>query len=161
LIRCMIRLPVLWLSLILVTGCAQNDSPEQQIREMIERSEAAIEARALLDARSLLSDAYQDAEKRTKPELVRLLGGYFLRNKSIHLLVQIERINLDDPTRPRVTLYAAMAANPFADVDELSGLRAALYRFDLELIHEADEWRLVSGRWQPATRDDFLGLTRQ
>ena len=85
---------------------------------------------------------------------------YFLRNKSIYLLVQIERIDLNDPHRPRVTLYTAMAGKPFADVEALLELRAALYRFDLELIQEEDEWRVVSGRWQPATREDFLGMER-
>ena len=157
----MSRLTILLTSIFLLIGCAVEDSPEQQIREMLERAETVLESRALLDARSLVSDAYQDEAQRSKRELIRLLGGYFLRNQSIYLLVQIDRIDLKEPQRPRVTLYAAMAGKPIADIDALLSLRAALYRFDLELILEEDEWRVISGRWQPATREDFLGMERR
>lgn len=157
----MFRVLVLLLPLIALTGCSNNDSHEAQIREMIDRAESAIEARALLDARSLVADSYQDDGKRTKQALVRLLSGYFLRNKSIHLLVQLDHIDLNDPQRPKVTLYTAMAGKPFADVEAVLALRAALYRFDLELMREEGEWRVVSGRWQPATREDFLGMAKQ
>ena len=157
----MSHLSKLLASIFLLIGCAAEDSPEQQIREMLERAETVLESRALLDARSLVSDAYQDEAQRSKRELIRLLGGYFLRNQSIYLLVQIDRIDLKEPQRPRVTLYAAMAGKPIADIDALLSLRAALYRFDLELILEEDEWRVISGRWQPATREDFLGMERR
>ena len=157
----MSHLSILLASIFLLIGCAVEDSPEQQIREMLERAETVLESRALLDARSLVSDAYQDEAQRSKRELIRLLGGYFLRNQSIYLLVQIDRIDLKEPQRPRVTLYAAMAGKPIADIDALLLLRAALYRFDLELILEEDEWRVISGRWQPATREDFLGMERR
>lgn len=125
---------------------------------MIDEAETAIEARSLLDARSFLSDLYQDEAKRNKQSLLRLLSGYFLRNHSIHLLVQIERIDLSDAERPAVTLYVAMAGTPLADVEAMLNMRAALYRFDLELNREEGEWRLVSSHWQPATREDFLGI---
>ena len=92
--------------------------------------------------------------------MIGLLGGYFLRNRSIHLLVQIARIELPDPQRASVTLYAAMAGKPIAGVDALLALRAGLYRFDLELTRETDEWRVSNSRWQPATREDFLGEPR-
>ncbi|MCB1830206.1 MAG: hypothetical protein KDI47_10140 [Gammaproteobacteria bacterium] len=151
---------VLLLPLIALTGCAESDAPEQQIREMIERAESAVEARALLDAGALVSETYQDDEKRNKNVLIGLLGGYFLRNRSIHLLVQIARIELPDPQRASVTLYAAMAGKPIAGVDALLALRAGLYRFDLELTRETDEWRVSNSRWQPATREDFLGEPR-
>lgn len=155
----MLRALVLLLPLIALTGCSKSDSPEEQIREMLDRAESVVEARALPDAGSLVSDSYQDDGKRSKQDLIRLLSGYFLRNRSIHLLVQIERIELIDPQRASVTLYAAMAGKPIADVEALLALRAGLYRFDLELIREADEWRVASGRWQPATREDFLGMS--
>jgi len=157
----MSRIFILLLSVFLLVGCAADDSPEQQIREMIGRAESVFDSRALLDARVLLSDSYQDRDKRTKQTLLRLLGGYFLRNKSIHLLVQTDRIDLEDAARPRVTLYVAMAGKPFADVEQVLALRAGLYRFDLELIDEEGDWRVISSRWQPATREDFLGMDPQ
>lgn len=157
----MFHLLMLLIPFIALTGCSEKDSPERQIRAMIDRAESVLEARDLFDARSLLSDSYKDNEKRTKQALVRLLSGYFLRNKSIHLLVQIDRIDLSDPQRPKVRLYSAMAGKPFADFEALLALRAALYRFDLELIREQDEWRIAGGRWQPATREDFLGRDGQ
>ena len=151
---------LLLLPLVVLAGCADKESAEGQIRQMIDTAESVLEARDLRAARSLLSDAYRDAAERTKPALLRLLGGYFLRHKSIHLLLQIERIELQDPQRPGVTLYAAMAGQPFADLDALLALDAALYRFDLELVREQDQWRVAAGSWRSATREDFLGIAR-
>ena len=101
-------------------------------------------------------DLSLDDAGRRKPQLVRLLGGYILRNRAIHLLVQVDEIEVVDERSAQVRLYAAVAARPFADLDELFALRAGLYRFDLELRLTEDTWRLHSARWQRATREDFL-----
>lgn len=156
----MVRLLFLWLWVIFFSGCSSEQTPELQIRALIGRAEEVIEARSLRRVGPLLSDSYQDQQNRNKRDLIGLLGGYFLRNQSIHLLVQIDHIELQDETRARVRLYCALAAQPLADIGQLLALRAALYRFDLTLAFEEEEWRVVGGRWQPATREDFLGIER-
>ena len=114
-----------------------------------------MESRDLHAARALVADAYRDHE-RGKQQLLRLLGGYLLRNRSIHLLLQVEEIELLTERSARVRLYAALAGRPFSDLEELFALRAGLYRFDLDLVLEDSAWRLINARWQPASREDFL-----
>jgi hypothetical protein len=123
----------------------------------LSEAERVVEARELRQIHALIADAYRDSDGRDKQQLLRLLGGYLLANRSIHLLLQVEEIELVGEGTARVRLFAALAGRPFADLDELFSLRAGLYRFDFELILEDTAWRLIDARWQRASREDFLG----
>ncbi|MEW7981215.1 MAG: hypothetical protein AB2813_15930 [Candidatus Sedimenticola endophacoides] len=85
----------------------------------------------------------------------RLALGYFLRHKSIHLLTQIERIELLDEERARVVLFVAMAGSPLEGVEQLLNLRADLHRFELDLVLEQAQWRVARAHWQRARAADF------
>jgi len=142
--------------LLLLSGCSEPDSPEQRIRQLIADGESAVEARSLPDLRTLISENYLDGSKRTRRDLTRLLAGYFLRHKSIHLLVQIHEILVEEPDRARAVIYVAMAGRPLDDASQLSFVRANLYRFDLELSEVEGDWRVVGGTWRKAVSGDFL-----
>ena len=142
--------------LLVLAGCTEPDSPEQRIRQLIAEGELAVEARSLADVRTLISENYLDGGKRTRRDLTRLLAGYFLRHKSIHLLVQINEILVEEPGRARAVVYVAMAGRPLDDVSQLSLVRADLYRFELELSEVEGEWRVTGGAWRKAAGRDFL-----
>jgi hypothetical protein len=88
-------------------------------------------------------------------EIVRIAAGYLLRNKSIHLLTQVDRIDILDEERARASLFVAMAGSPIASADYLLSLRADLHRFDVELQRQEGGWRLTSARWRRAQAQDF------
>lgn len=142
--------------LLLLAGCGEPDSPESRIRQLIADGEKAVEARSVGDVRALISENYLDAKKRTRRDLTRVLAGYFLRHKSIHLLVQVNEILVGEPGRARAVVYVAMAGLPLDDVSQLSLVRADLYRFELELSELEGEWRVTGGAWRKAAGRDFL-----
>jgi len=142
--------------LLLLAGCGEPDSPENRIRQLIADGEAAVEARSVGDVRNLVSENYLDGKKRTRRDLTRLLAGYFLRNKSIHLLVQVNEILVEEPDRARAVIYVAMAGRPLGDVSQLPLVRADLYRIELELTEVEGEWRVTGGAWRKASSRDFL-----
>ena len=142
--------------LLLLAGCGEPDSPEKRIRQLIADGETAVEARSVGDVRTLISENYLDSKKRTRRDLTRLLAGYFLRHKSIHLLVQVNEILVEEPDRARSVVYVAMAGRPLDDVSQLSLVRADLYRFELELSEVEGEWRVTGGAWRKASGRDFL-----
>ncbi|MCP3668498.1 MAG: hypothetical protein GY696_39450 [Gammaproteobacteria bacterium] len=147
----------LLLLLLLVTGCSGDpETPEARIRAMIAAGESAVEERSLGEIKALISPDYKDANHLDRRGVVRILAGYFLRNKSIHLLTQIDAVELPTPETARVRLYVAMAGQPVAGLQGLSNIRADLHRFDLDLKQEEGEWRVISGQWQRAAKADFL-----
>ena len=90
------------------------------------------------------------------PVAARLVAGYVLRNKTIHLLMQIEDIRVDPSgQRADAVLFIGMAGQPAEDSATLLALRADLFRFDLKLVLEEGDWRIVGGRWQRASPSDF------
>lgn len=143
--------------LMLLTACGKELSPEEQVRRYIAEGEDAVEARELKHIRDLISEHYADPAKRTRRDLTRLVGGYLLRHKSIHLLTRIDRLQVRDERRAEVTLYVAMAASPITGVEQLLAMRADLHRFELELEKgEEDNWQLLTARWRRASMDDFV-----
>ncbi len=87
---------------------------------------------------------------------MRLLAGYFVAHQSIHLLTQVNPIELTGEERARVTLFVAVAGEPVDAASQLLSLRADLIRLELELVVEEGEWRVLSGAWRRAETRDFL-----
>lgn len=143
-------------ALWLLAGCAGQESPEQQIRTMLDSAARAVEQRALNQVKSFISPDYLDDRQRNRGAVMGLLTGYILRHKSIHLLTQINRIELPQPGQARVSMFVAMAGRPIEAASRLIDVRADLFRVDLQLALQEGEWRVESGSWRRADRGDFL-----
>ncbi|WP_428634965.1 hypothetical protein, partial [Sedimenticola sp.] len=87
-------------------------SPEAQIRELLNRAETAVESRSISALLPLLSNTYSNAAGQDKQAVMRLLAGYFVAHQSIHLLTQVNPIELTGEERARVTLFVAVAGEP-------------------------------------------------
>ena len=143
-------------ALWLLAGCTGQESPEQQIRTMLDSAARAVEQRALNQVKSFISPDYLDDRQRNRRAIMGLLTGYIFRHKSIHLLTQINRIELPQPGQARVSMLVAMAGRPLEATSRLIDVRADLFRVDLQLALEAGEWRVKSGSWRRADRGDLL-----
>ena len=143
--------------LAILSACSGDpDDPEQQIREMISAGEEAVEARSIMTVLDFIADDYLDKQGRRKKEIQRLVAGYILRNKSIHLLTRVQQVALnEDKTRADVILYVGMTGVPVTSADQLMLLRADFYRFDLFMKLEEGDWRVASGSWRQARLEDF------
>jgi hypothetical protein len=156
LIRCLAAL-VSVAALSLVSCRSQPDSPEMQVRSLLERAEVAAEKRDAGALKRLVSETYTDTRGQDKDAIVRLLGFYFFRHKSIHLLTRVQTLEFPEPALAEVTVFVAMAGRPIPAAAELSRLRADLYRFDFVLASESpQDWQVVRAEWRRAKMDDFL-----
>ncbi len=146
-----------WLAL---AGCAKEpDAPEQQVRAYVAAGEMAVQERQLDQAKALISPDYRDEAGRGRRELVQLLAVHLLRNKSIHLFTRIEQLHILEPQQRKaeIILFAAMAGSPITGIEQLTALRADLYRFELLLGKDTDEqWLLLSVRWRHATPQELI-----
>lgn len=129
-------------------------SKEDQLKQYIDRGVAAVESRNQSDLADLVDEAYQDHKALNKPQLIKLLQAYFFRHKNIFLLTKIREISFPGEDEALVTIHVAMAGSVIADASVLSGLRARIYKFELELIKRKD-WQLIAASWQPASLKDM------
>ena len=150
---------VSWLVLLVLatSGCSPPpESPETRIRSLLGRAEVAAEEKDLETLTEMISEHYE-AANQDKERLVRLLSYYFFRNRTIHLLTRVRGVKFQEPTRAEVTAFVAMAGQPISDLDQLTGLRADLYRFDFALMDEGrDDWKVTSAEWRRVARKDFF-----
>ena len=143
--------------LAVLSACTGDpENPEEQIREMIAAGEEAVETRSILTVLDFIADGYQDKHGRQKKNIQRLVAGYILRNKSIHLLTRVQQVALnEDKTQADVILYVGMAGVPVVSIDQLMLVHANLYLFDLSVKLEDGDWRVTAGSWQQARLPDF------
>ena len=145
------------LMLLILSGCGgKPETPEDQLRQLIQTAETAVESRDLGDVMALIDPDYRDADSRNFYQLRGMIAGYFLRHPSIFVISRIDRIELAGDTEATVALTAGLAGSAQEAAGPLSGWRGNLLRFDLSFRRdEAAQWRLRNAAWRPATREDF------
>ena len=149
-----------WLALILaltLTACGDPpNAPEMEIRAFVAKAQTAAEERNARELRSLIAEDYIDAHGHDHKAIERLIRLHVFRNQSIHILTRIQTIEFPEPERALVILMAALAGRPVASADELAGVNADLYRFNLELIRQdRDDWLVKHAAWERAQLTDF------
>ena len=126
---------------LLLQACSDSaDSPEEQIRQFIDAGVQAGEARSVDDLGELLHNDYLDQRGNNSKQLGKLLRVYFFRHKNIHLFTRIDSIEVLADNQASVSMHVAMAGTVITDANALAGLKARVYRFDLQLVKQ-DEWR--------------------
>ena len=156
------RIVLVWLLMattMALTACGGSGSgPEDRIRVLLEKIEHTAEQRQALGFKDYISEDYSDGNGRRRNDVLRLMAGTILRNKSIHLLVHVAEVQVaEDGNSGTARVFVAMAASPVAAPDQLGALQADLYRFDLRFRTDSDgEFQVVSGAWQRARRSDFF-----
>lgn len=130
-----------------IAGCGDAESPEQRVRAVVEAMETAVEARDTGDVLELLSPQYRDAYGNTPEEISRYIRGYFVANQSIHLLTRIEEISFPSEDEARASVVVGMLGRESAENDSWD-LAADLYRFEIALLLEDDEWKVSWAEWE-------------
>jgi hypothetical protein len=123
------------------TGCAPDQSPEQQVRDVIAAGESAAERREVGELMDLVSAQYADEEGRDAATLEQYVRGYLLIHPSIHLLTRIESIDFPYADMARVRVTVGSLAREAPDPASLD-LAADVEELDIELVREDDTWRV-------------------
>jgi hypothetical protein len=149
-----------WFALALIltlTACGgPPDSPETEIQSFVAKVQTAAEERNARELRSLVAEDYVDAQGHDHKAIERLIRLHVFRNQSIHIFTRIQTIEFPEPERALVIVMAALAGRPVASADQLAGLNANLYRFNLELIRQGrDDWLVKHAAWERAQLTDF------
>jgi hypothetical protein len=117
-------------------ACADDSSNESRVRALIERLEAAAEARDASDVLKFVADDYADSNGFDRPQLKNFLRGYFLAHPKLELVVSVESLEfpVDGLARAIITVTTVELADP-----------------DLERLNV--EFRRSNGDWRVARAD--------
>ncbi|MDY0065488.1 MAG: hypothetical protein RBS02_03850 [Steroidobacteraceae bacterium] len=138
----------LWVTAaLLLAGCADPDSPQTEVRRMIERLELAAEARDVGDVMTHVSSQYRDARGHDRDEIARYIRGYFIAHQAIHLLTRIERLEFPSSDEARLAVLVATVGRQ-ADAADAWELASDLQRFDLVLVRDDGSWKINWASWR-------------
>ena len=128
----------------LAQGCAASD-PEVQIRALLASTEAAAEARDTGFFADTLGDGYRDASGNDRDGVLRMLRGYFIANQRVEVLSRVDEVTLEGEDAARAVVHAALVGQHPGGA--LLGIDSDLYRFELELVNEGGEWKIIGAKW--------------
>jgi hypothetical protein len=133
-------------ALALLGGCAEQATPETQVRAVIAAGEAAAEARDLSGILEHVSPAFSDEHGGGRDELKQYLRGYLVMHPSVHLLTRVDSVEFPyrDLARVQVTVGTLGRESAGATVFDVA---ADVKKVVLELQLEDDQWRVVRAAW--------------
>ena len=128
---------------MLVAGCGESNTPEEEIRALVDQAEAAAEDRDAAALRELVADDYRDPDGRDAGNLRSFLHGYLVMHPSLNLLTRIDSIELEGTEQARVAVTVGMLGRTAGD-DADWNLAGDVYRLDLRLAREdGGDWRVI------------------
>lgn len=130
-----------------VAGCGRPDTPEAQVRAVIEQMERSVEARDVGDLMAHVSSQYRDESGQGADEASRYARGYFIANQSIHLLTRVESIEFPSAQEARAVVTVAIVGRE-AEAGGAWNLAADLYEFDAAFVNEEGGWKVAYAAWR-------------
>jgi hypothetical protein len=126
-------------------SCGTSD-PEAEIRALLAAAEEAAEARDAGFFGDVVGLGYSDARGNDREQLLRTVRGYFLANQRVELVSRVDEVVLEGADAARAVVHAGMVGQR-AGAGLLGGVDADLYRFELELVNEGGDWRIIGAEW--------------
>jgi hypothetical protein len=133
--------PAAALAAAMVAGCETSD-PEAEIRTLLAAAEGAAEARDAGFFGAIVGEGYRDSRGQDRTELLRMLRGYFIANQRIEVVSRVDEVVLEGADAARAVVHAGLLGQR-SGAELLAGVEADLYRFELELVNEGGEWRII------------------
>ena len=75
------------------------------------------------------------------------MRGYFIAHQRIEIVSRIDEIRLEGADAARAVVHAGLAGQRAGET-LLGGVGADLYRFELELVDDGGEWRMIGAKWE-------------
>lgn len=143
-------------SLVIIQSCKQQTTPDMIAQEFIDQVKTAVDDRTIRGISELVSTEYHDTYNRNRRDISGLASAYLIRSKSLHLFTDLVSARSLSDTSIQCRVLAAFAATPVGNKSLLPDLKADFYWFDMELIKENGDWKVISVVWQQAMLDDFF-----
>lgn len=143
-------------SLLLLAGCGEPEPPERRVQQFVADFETMAENREWTALVDRIDGNYQDPRGNDKLKAAGILRAFFLRNKSVHILTRIDEITFPAPDLASVTVYVAMARQPFTSETAANIPRTNMHKLTLELAEDGDSFTVLSSEWEAAAAGSLV-----
>jgi hypothetical protein len=134
------------LAAALASGCGASD-PEAEIRALLAAAEEAAEARDAGFFADVLGAGYRDTRGQGRDEAIRMARGFFIANQRIEIVSRVEEVVLEGTDAARAVVHAGLVGQR-TGAALIDGIDADLYRFELELVNEGGDWRIIGADFE-------------
>jgi hypothetical protein len=132
-------------------------SPEEQVRAVIEEIERAAEAGDVSAFKAVISESYQDERGFDKRDLVAYVTFHVMRHTQRRFFARVRSVEIRDNGRAEVVVIAAISGRDVSGLEELATLNADVYQLDVDLDDEGDgDWQVVWAQWWRTAPTDLL-----
>jgi hypothetical protein len=148
---------IIWIVMlsVLLLACEGDEPLEVRVQSLIDKGREAAEQHDMAFFREMIEPAYSDAQGNDRAGLLRLLTGYFYRNRSIYLVTRTEEIVQEEKDRVRAVVYVGMAGSPVEGFEQVLSLRADLYRLEM-VFSQGKDLRLAHAQWQRVNPEELF-----
>ena len=138
-------------ALAVLAGCGAGD-PEAEIRALLAAAEKAAEERDAGFFGDAIGASYRDTRGNDRDGLIRSIRGYFIANQRIEIVSRVDEVVLEGADAARAVVHAGMVGQR-AGATLIDGVGADLYRFELELVNDGGDWRIIGADYRRALGD--------
>lgn len=110
-------------------------------------AEASAEARDAPALKELIADDYDDPAGRTAADLRAYVHGWLIGHPSVHLVTRVDAIELEGTELAHLAVTVGMLGRE-ATPDAGWEFAGDVWRFDLRLARDGDDWRVIRAGWQ-------------
>lgn len=144
--------------LALALACGDDpQSPEDQVRTVIEEIERAAEAGDVSAFKAAISESYTDERGFDKQDLIAYVTFNVMRHTHRRFFARVRSIEIREGGRAEVVVVAAISGRDVSGLEELASLNADVYKIDVDLDDEGDgDWRVVWAQWRRTAPTDLL-----
>lgn len=134
----------------------EDDDPEAQIRATLQRAVEAVERKDLGGVMEVVSERFESGEL-TRDRVKGILFMQLQRNDWGRVFLTDTAVELIQDDHAEVKTAAVLAGGERVEaLRDVAPARASVYRFELELRKEEDEWRVTSAQYRRARWDELI-----
>lgn len=131
-------------ALVVGVGCRKQETPEAQIRKVLDAGVAALEARDVDAAAALLAEGYEDDAGRTRTRLKQLA---FFALQQGPVLVSLQSVDVQvqgDAATVSLQALAVQGAGELKSARDLLPTNARAFNLTARLIRDDDAWLITA-----------------
>ncbi len=141
---------------MLLQGCSDEVTPEQEIRQWMDTLETAAQEMTIAPIREAVAPGFVDNHGNNREAIINITRGVLLARRPLHIFRREISLQVVDPLTAELTTIVVGARTP---IDDIEGARDAGVDFawlKLVLTKSSGEWQVASAAWRAATADDLL-----
>lgn len=132
-----------------VFPACHKETEQDKIKKVITGVQKAAEEKDIKKIIAGLSKTYRDPQGYDYDSIKGLLLGYFFRHQKVHVYIPDIVISVEGGSG-RAEFQAVLTGGQAGSSADIFPESLGIYNFDVSLLKEENEWRVISASWNRA-----------